>query len=178
MGLLQKTSSLTSPAALTVAPLADLNEYPIPVYQFSILFDDPEKPVALFQTISELSVTRAIEPLTEGGLNDFGREFPGQISYGHITFGVGLSSSDFFYKWMMDGRYAGRAAGKNFTLIQRRPNPDGDTPIFVEVKRWSFENAFPVSWKLPELSLKDSDNIVIESLELSFDFFDLEPPAA
>ena len=175
MGLLQSSSPMTYPAKLSITPLDDLEEYPIPVYQFSILFDDPEKPVALFQTVSELSVTRAIDPLTEGGLNDFGREFPGQISYGHITFGVGLSSSDFFYKWMMDGRYAGRAAGKTFTLIQRRPNPEGGSPIFVDVKSWTFTNAFPVSWKLSELSLDDSEKIVIESLELSFDYFDLDP---
>jgi phage tail-like protein len=177
MGLLQKSSSVSTPAAFSIAPLYSLEEYPIPIYQFSILFDDPENPVALFQTVSELSVKRAIESLTEGGLNDFGREFPGQISYGHITFGVGLSSSDFFYKWMLDGQYAGRAAGKNFTLIQRRPNPEGPDPIFAEVKRWNFTNAFPVSWKISELSLKDSENIVIESLELSFDYFDLAPSA-
>ncbi len=172
MGLLQTTTTIPDPVNASITPLDDLEEYPIPAYQFSIEFD-VDKPVALFQTISELSVTRAIDPLTEGGLNDFGREFPGQISYGHITFGVGLSSSDFFYKWMMDGQFAGRAVGKTFTLIQRRPNPNGSSPVFVEVKSWTFVNAFPVSWKLSELSLNNSENIVIESLELSFDYFDL-----
>ncbi len=171
MGLLSTKSTISPPADASIHPIESLEEYPVPLYQFSIEISD--KTVALFQSVSELSVTRAIEPLTEGGLNDFGREFPGQISYAHITFGVGLSSSDFFYKWMMDGRYAGRAATKNFTLVQRRPNPSGDSPIFVEVKRWDFFNAFPVSWKISELSVKESSNIVIESLELSFDYFEL-----
>jgi phage tail-like protein len=171
MGLLQTTSNISAPTDASIAPISSLEEYPIPVYQFAIEFDD--KLVALFQSVSGLSVTRNIDPLTEGGLNDFGREFPGQISYAHITFSVGLSSSDFFYKWMMDGQYAGRAAVKNFTLIQRRPNPKGSNPVFAEVKRWDFFNAFPVSWKISDLSIKDSQNIVIENLELSFDYFKL-----
>jgi phage tail-like protein len=169
MGLLQTTSSIDKPKDEAITPLSSLEEYPIPVYQFTVEIKGAI--VALFQTVSEVTVTRGIDPLTEGGLNEYGREFPGQISYSHITFSVGLSSSDFFYKWMMTGKEAGRASAKNFTLVQKRANPDGDDPIFKEIKRWDFFNAFPVSWKLPELSLKDSETIVIESLELSFDYF-------
>ena len=169
MGLLQTTSSITAPKDDAITPLTSLEEYPVPVYQFAIEINN--EMVALFQTVSEVTVTRSVDELTEGGLNEYGREFPGQISYSHITFSVGLSSSDFFYKWMMSGKEAGSAVTKDFTLVQKRPNPDGDSPIFKEVKRWDFFNAYPVSWKLPELSIKDSETIVIESLELSFDYF-------
>jgi len=171
MGLLQKTSKVQAADAPTPIPLSDLEEYPIPSYQFSIQIDN--KIVALFQTIEGMAINREVEPLKVGGENFFGREFPGHISYGHITFGVGLSSSDFFHRWMTVGEFDGYAISKNFTLMQRRPNPEGDDPIFSVVKRWNFINAFPVSWKLSDLSMEDSHKIVIESLELSFDYFTL-----
>jgi phage tail-like protein len=123
-----------------------------------------------------MSFSREVEPLTVGGENDFGREFPGHVSYGHITFEVGLSSSDFFWKWMKAGDLGGYALAKNFTLVQRRPNPDGaKTPedIFQVVKSWDFYNAFPVSWKISDLGIDNSNNIVIETLELSFDYFNM-----
>ncbi len=169
MGLLQTTSSITAPTDEAITPLTSLEEIPIPVYQFSVEIKGAV--VALFQTVSEITVSRGVEPVPEGGLNEYTREIPGQINFSHITLGVGLSSSDFFYKWMMAGKEAGHPSAKNFTLIQKRANPDGKDPTFKEVKRWDFFNAFPISWKLPELSLKDTENIVIESLELSYEYF-------
>ncbi len=162
---------MTGPQDEAITPLRSLEEYPIPTYQFSIYIDDPNTPVALFQSVSEMEVKRDVEPLSEGGQNDFAREFPKAVSYGHITLQTGLTSNDFFYKWMLAGAEKGRASIKDFTLVLRRHNPDGSDPIFKEVKRWDFSGAFPVSWKLPELSVKESDNIIVESLELSFDYF-------
>jgi len=177
MGLLQTTSTIEAPKDDTITPLGSLEEYPIAVYEFAIYIKDVNAPVALFQSVSELEVKREVDTLSEGGMNEFGREFPKALSYSHITFSVGLSSNDFFYKWMMIGKEAGRAATKDFTLVQKRHNPKGGTPIFSEVRRWDFHNAFPVNWKLPELSLSDSEAIVIEKLELSFDFFEPAKPA-
>ncbi len=177
MGLLQTTNPMTTPTDETITPLGSLEEIPVAAYQFSIYIKDVNAPVALFQSVSELEVKREVDTLAEGGLNEFGREFPKAISYSHVTFSVGLSSNDFFYKWMMTGKEAGRAAVKDFTLVQRRHNPKGGTPVFAEVKRWDFHNAFPVSWKLPELSISETEAIVIEKLELSFDFFELAKPA-
>jgi phage tail-like protein len=180
MGLLQKTSTPTAVASASFAPIriSDGDEIPIPIYQFAIYMDDPDSPVALFQNVTGMSITREVEPLTVGGENNFGREFPGHVSYGHITLGVGLSSSDFFWKWMTAGDLDGYVIAKNFTMEQRRPQPDPDgasdeEKIFEVVKRWNFENAFPVSWKISDLNLDNSNNIVIETLELSFDLFTL-----
>jgi phage tail-like protein len=173
MGLLQKTSSVTPAKDTTPLPIDSLDEFPIPSYQFSI--EMAGKTVALFQTISGMETTRKVEPLDVGGMNDYSLEFPGHVSFSHITFAVGLTSSDFFWRWMMSGSLDGYALSKNFTLVQRRPNPDlsKDPAIFPIVKRWDFKNAFPVSWKISDLNLDDSTKIVIETLELSFDYFEL-----
>lgn len=170
MGLLQTTSTLQKPQIDSTTPLGSVEEFPIPAYQFSIEIGDVV--VAFFQSISGLAVSREVEPLKVGGLNNHAYEFPGQITYGHVTFELGLTSSDFFYKWMLDGQYSGRAALRNFTLVQRRPNPKGSKPIFEEVKRWNFINTFPVSWKITDLNIKDSQSIVLESLELAFEYFE------
>ncbi len=182
MGLLQKTVKPKAPKTKKLTPLTNKDqslqeEYPVPLYQFSIEIDG--NLVAFFQAVTGMTAKREVIGLTEGGVNNFTYEFPGHVSYEHVTFEVGLTSSSFFWDWMMDGQYDGAAQAKNFVLIQRRPNPDlseGDTEIFKEVHRWNFYNAYPVSWKLSDLSLDDSEKIAVESLELSFDYFELVKP--
>lgn len=177
MSLIQKTSTPDSMAAADFKPInIKDDEIPIPIYQFVVEIDDVT--VALFQNVSGMSFNREVEPLTVGGENDFGREFPGHVSYGHITLEVGLSSSDFFWKWMKAGDIGGYALTKNFTLVQRRPQPDPEKAadpdkIFQVIKSWDFYNAFPVSWKISDLGIDNSQNIVIETLELSFDYFNM-----
>lgn len=172
MGLLQKKSSISKPKEANIKALKDNEEFPIPVFQFSVVIADIV--VALFQKVSGMSVTRDVEPLDIGGQNDFGTEFPGKVSFGHITFETGLSSSDFFWKWMMEQKEIGFARVMNFDLYQRRSNMSGPKPLYEDIKHWSFANAFPVSWKISSLDVDNSKNIVIESLELSFDYFELK----
>jgi len=193
MGLLQTVTPPKKPKPKKYEPLTNIEEYPIPVYQFALEIraeealkpedNTPDTVVALFQSISGMSIKRDVEPLTEGGLNAYTYEFPGHVSYEHITFEGGLTSSSFFWDWMVEGQLDGRAEAKNFTLVQRRPNPDYDPngsdeqkKIFVEIKLWNFSGAYPVSWKISDLDLDNSEKIVIESLELSFDYFELQKP--
>ena len=207
MPLRQKTNN---PAAFTLdqsfvplkienqAPSNAAEDYPIPNYQFAIQilrkdgFVDDDAMVALFQKVSGMKVEREIDPLSEGGHNEYSFEFPGQISYSHITFEKGLTASQFFYNWMMAGKYKGFAQSLDFNLLQRRPNPNyalasanldvtdqsaaPDPNIFEVVKTWEFHDAFPVKWKISDLSMGDSKNIVIETLELSFNWFELAIP--
>jgi len=180
MSLIQKTSTVTAipgdPSPYTPIDMTG-EEIAIPIYQFVVQIDNAT--VALFQNVNGMSFSREVEPLSVGGENDFGREFPGHVSYGHITLEVGLSSSDFFWRWMKAGEFDGYAIAKHFTLVQRRPQSDASKPdAFEIVKSWDFYNAFPVSWKISDLGIDNSTNIVIETLELSFDYFDTyEKPA-
>jgi len=152
-------------------PLTNNDEIPIPAYQFSIEMDG--QVVALFQSVSGIAVHRAVEEKSEGGVNNYKHKLPGPFSYGNLTLETGLSSSDFFWKWMMVGQYDGSAQKKDFSLIQRRPNPKAASPAFVVVKRWSFHDAFPVSWKLSNLSVDTTQKIAIETIELAFNYFEL-----
>lgn len=161
------------------APLAASDSiWPIPNYQFGLQINDIT--VALFQNISGISISREVEPLSVGGENYFGREFPGHISYGHLTLEAGLSHSKFFWEWMKNGEYIGRAYSYPITLVQRRPTPpdSSSSDVFEVIKRWDFFGAFPVSWKISDLGIENSDNIVLESLEVSFDYFELSDTSA
>jgi phage tail-like protein len=152
----------------SITPLADIDEFPLVNYQFAIKMDGGDVPVALFQKIEGMTVTRNIDELTAGGFNEFTYEFPREFGYNHIVFKSGLSSSDFFYKWMMYGKEQGFALGKKFVLEQRFANKPIDEP-----KTWAFDGAFPVRWSISDLDVNNSDSIVIETLELSFNFFEL-----
>ena len=168
MGLRDSLVKAT-PAAPTVSipsPLTAYGQYPLTNYRFSIEIEGSV--VALFQKVSGISVSRDIQALTEGGFNEYTYEFPSNFSYDHVTFEGGLSSSDFFYQWMMAGKESGGyAEGKNFTLEQRFLDPA------VNPLRWTFDGAFPTKWKISNLNIDDSKSIVIETLELSFNFFEL-----
>lgn len=163
------------PKPLEKTPLSSLGEFPVPAYQFSV--EILGTTVALFQRVTGMSVTRNVDTLTEGGRTHHTLEFPGQISYAHVTLEGGLTSSEFFWSWMVHGQYVGATTALNFSLKQYRHKPDGDTPPFVEIKNWDFFGAFPVRWKISDLDMGDSQKIVIESLELSFDYFELNNTA-
>jgi len=155
-----------NPTVSIPAPLSVYTQYPLTNYRFSVEIDGVI--VALFQKISGITVSRGIQALTQGGFNEYTYEFPSNFSYDHITLQAGLSSSDFFYQWMMAGKESGGyAESKDVTLEQRFLDPA------VDPLRWTFDGAFPTKWKISNLSVDDSKSIVIESLELSFNFFEL-----
>ena len=164
--LLHKDKPSKPNYAAGLKPLSDFEEVPIPAYNFSIEIGDAT--VALFQSCKNLEMKRETESLTEGGLNAYTYEFAGHITFGHVTLETGLTTSDFFWKWMSDGQLDGWIQPMDFSLVQRRPSPDA----YTVVRKWDFFNAFPVKWKLSDLSADDSQKIAIESLEISFDYFD------
>jgi phage tail-like protein len=167
MSLIQKVSTINTPTLQGIQGLDDKKDFPIPSYQFSLEIGD--KLVALFQSLSGMSIKRDVETIRVGGLNNYEVELPGQLSYGHVTLKSGLTSTDFFWKWMVEGQYEGYANSKNkVTLKHRRSTDQG---IEQEYLTWDFINAFPVGWSISDLSVNDSNSIVVETLEISFDYF-------
>jgi phage tail-like protein len=41
------------------------------------------------------------------------------------------------------------------------------------VRKWNFYNAYPVKWKIADLTV-ESQKIAIEKLELTFDYFEMD----
>ncbi|MCE1254735.1 MAG: phage tail protein, partial [Anaerolineae bacterium] len=86
-------------------------DIPFPGYLCIAMID--EKVVGLFQGLSDISVSREVEPFSQGGENDHTQELPKGISYGHVTLKTGYSTSKLFMSWMFAGQYNARPIYKN-----------------------------------------------------------------
>jgi phage tail-like protein len=172
MSILQKINTISTPDRPTLQPLNTINAMPVPGYNFTVEINDV--PIAFFQSCSGLEVKREVLAFSEGGLNDHGQELPGMVTFGHVTFETGFTKSTFFWDWMMSGKglYDGWVLKKDLVLVHRQPNPVQGDPVFIEVRKWKFINAFPVSWKISDLNVTESSKIVIETIEFSFDYFE------
>jgi phage tail-like protein len=148
--------------------------------------------VALFTKCKGLGVTRDVETVTEGGVNNYEHKLPGRLTFGNITLEHGLTIGRGLWDWMMQGRYRCRARRINFSIIQGAPGHNAMTTVvgagvsdetytqgeafenfltafgqgFGKVKHWDVENAFPVNWSLADLD-SSSAEASIESIEIA-----------
>ena len=152
------------PDASQPAPKEDI---PFPAYLCVVKIND--KTVGLFQSISDFEIKRDVDAISQGGENDFQRELPRGISYSHATLKSGYSTSTLFFDWMVAGQYDARPISKDIDVIQGWPDPKSGG--IKMGRQWTFYNAYPVKWKISDFSVDDIDKILIESIELSFDYF-------
>lgn len=141
--------------------------------------------VALFTQCSGLDISRDVEKVEEGGVNNYVHKLPGRVSYKNITLSRGLTVSRALWDWMKEGRYDNRVRRINFSIIQGAPGHNALTiganlissggwenfqaamgAGFGKVKHWDVENAYPVSWSLSELDAS-SGSAAIETLEIA-----------
>jgi phage tail-like protein len=87
---------------------------------------------------------------------------PGRVKYGDITLKRGLSASKTLTDWtqkVIDGQVEYKTGS---IVVYNAADK--------EVDRWNFENAWPSKWSASDLSA-DSDDVMIEEVTLSNDFF-------
>lgn len=133
-----------------------------PACRFYITIDG--LPRAVFAEASGLSVETSVEDIEEGGQNDMVHRLPARTKLGNLTLKRGLTNSNEFLRWILDGSQ-GRIARRNLSLILYRP--DGSESL-----RWDYIKAYPVKWSGPSLK-SDDNNTAIESLELAHEGFTL-----
>jgi len=107
--------------------------------------------------VSGIEINTEFEEIKEGGINDFVHKLPRISKYPNLVLKRGLATSDVIYKWHQD---------VTMGIIERKFL----TVILVdsqkkELKRWMFQNAFPVKWTGPDLKA-DSNTLAIESVEM------------
>ena len=168
-GKFSSTTLVISDLSANEKKLVPLGDIPYPAYLCTVFIDG--KIVGLFQSISDFEISRGVEPLEQGGLNEYAMELPGQISYGHVTLKSGFSTSTLFLDWMMAGKYDAYPIAKKIEVYHGRPSPD--TGAIEMTRYWTFYNAMPVKWKITDFDVSDIEKIVIESVELSFDYFEV-----
>jgi phage tail-like protein len=138
-------------------------EHPIFAGAFLIEVDGME--IGRFTEVAGLSVEVEVEPLAEGGQNQFSHQLPGRMSWPTITLARGVTKSDNLFEWL------GRTSGEGFagegnklarssaaiTLITR----DGE-----RLRSWEVAEAFPVKWNGPSFAASSTE-AAEEELEIA-----------
>ncbi len=124
-----------------------------------------------FQKCSELSVEVANIEYHEGGTL-IPNKSPGRLKFADVTLERGATKDQDLFDWMEQVADAAANAGlveptfkRNLDIVQQ--DRDG-----VTLRRWSLSRAWPVKFVAGEWD-NESDENVIESVTLTYDFFEL-----
>lgn len=124
-----------------------------------------------FQKCSELSVEAANVQYFEGG-SLIPNKSPGRLTFTDVTLERGATLDLDMFNWF--GEIAATASGlgavepafkRNLDIVQQ--DRDGST-----IRRWSLNNAWPTKFSAGDWD-NEADENVIESVTLTYDFFDL-----
>ena len=127
-----------------------------------------------FQKCSELSVEVAKVQAFEGG-SLIPNKSPGRLTFADVTLERGATQDQDLFNWMSDVAIASANAGLVEPLFKRgvdivQQDRDGST-----LRRWSLAQAWPIKFVAGEWD-NGADENVIESVTLTFDWFDLLQP--
>jgi phage tail-like protein len=119
---------------------------------------------ASFSECTGLAAETELEEYQEGGLNDVRHRLPKTTKWSNLTLRRGVTDSTALYDW-----YRARAQG-DFTSDQGKRRSIAvilwDERRENQVRRWDFEQAYPVKWTGPELK-GDANAVAIETLEFA-----------
>lgn len=119
--------------------------------------------IAHFLEFSGLKTSSEVFEIREGGYNGATHKLPGRSTFGNLTLKYATSASTQLAEWrdryILD-QYETRETD-SAAIIMR--NNKGD-----ELRRYSFNALWPVSWEGPSLSSGGSA-LAVETLELAFD---------
>jgi phage tail-like protein len=126
---------------------------------------------AAFQKCSELSVEVAKVEYYEGG-SLIPNKSPGRLTFPDVTLERGATSDEDLFDWFEDVAIASSGLGlidpdykRNLDIVQQ--DRDGKT-----LRRWTLTGAWPTKFAAGEWD-NGSDENVIESVTLTFDYFEL-----
>ncbi len=124
-----------------------------------------------FQKCSELSVEVANIEYHEGGAL-IPNKSPGRLKFADVTLERGATQDKDLFDWLTQVADASANAGlveptfkRNFDIVQQ--DRDGST-----LRRWSLTGAWPIKFVAGAWD-NEADENVIESVTLTFDFFQL-----
>lgn len=125
-----------------------------------------------FQSCSELSAEAAKVEYYEGG-SLIPNKSPGRLTFTDVTLERGATNDLELYTWFKEVAYAASGGGliddeykRDLDLVQL----DRDN---TELRRWSLIAAFPLKFVAGDWD-NTADETVINSLTLTFDYFDTE----
>jgi phage tail-like protein len=112
---------------------------------------------AFFRECSGLEAETEVLSYEEGGVNDHPHKLPGRTKFPNVSLKRGMTDSKALWEWyskVIDGKIE----RKNVSIVLY--DQQGS-----EVKRWSFERAYPTKWVGPGIK-SDENAVAIETLEM------------
>lgn len=148
-----------SGTTIDIDPLVD----PFGNYYFSLEIDETE--IAQFLECSGLKTAAAVFEIEEGGLNTHTHKRPGYSKWENIVLKRAVSKSAAFAVWRDDylsstDNWAERGSTSGAIVV--RDNAGN------ELRRYTFNSCWPVSWEGPSFSGSGSD-LAVETLEIAHD---------
>ena len=99
-----------------------------------------------------------VEEYKEGGVNTFAHKLPTITKYQNLVLKKGMTDSNTVYEWEREvARGIIKPRQISVILLDSERN---------EVRRWTFQNAFPIKWSSGNLN-STSNAVEIETLEIA-----------
>lgn len=141
-----------------------MNRYPPVGFSFWVTFGISNDPVDMaFQDISGIAMELQTEDIVEGGENRFTQKLPTRANYTPLVLKRGLAVDSKLTDWARDA--IENLSIKPITVIVALLN-DKKEPLVA----YRFLNAYPLKWSISNFNA-ESSSIVIESLELYYQYF-------
>ena len=151
------------------------NEYqrkfdPYGGFYFALQIGNDE--VAHFLECSGLKSSATVFEIEEGGVNGYTHKRPGQSKWENIVFKYATNASTQLLEWRdkyVQDDFSSREGTSGAIVMY---DNDG-----VELRRYSFQRAWPVSWDGPSLNAGNSE-LAVETLEIAHEGLTVESPNA
>jgi phage tail-like protein len=118
-----------------------------------------------FQEVSGITVSITPEEVKEGGENRFTRRLPSPPKYGNLVLKRGMLIGSPLIDWVLNSIATFSFTPKTIVVMLLDENA---TPI----GKWQFYNAYPVKLDVSGLKAMKEGEIVIETMEMAYDFFE------
>lgn len=118
--------------------------------------------VAQFLECSGLKSTSNVFEIEEGGLNQYVHKLPGMSRWENITLRYGVTSDTTLMEWrnmVLQDQFDDGDFRRSGAIVLKNLNNE-------EVRRYSFEEGWPVSWEGPSLNAGDAD-LAVEMVEIA-----------
>jgi phage tail-like protein len=114
--------------------------------------------VAGFTEVSGLESHMSLEPILEGGQNQWQEQRVNGLTYSKpLVLKRGITTADMLWMWHNDV-VSGKIVRRNGSVVLM-------TKDLTEMWRWNFKDAFPISWIGPSFRA-DQSAVAFESIEL------------
>jgi len=136
-------------------------EDPMIAFKFRVEIDQIVE--GYFTECSGLGVEREVEPLKEGGVNNYVHQLPGRLKYTNITLKRGMTTSEKLWEWF----HTNTQDEEKFFQVKRLKVSITQLDLAgTPVKQWNLQSAYPVKWKGPDFKT-DGSQVAVETLEIA-----------